>query len=56
MSPTAKRSSIVIRCACGVAALVVTLGIVRSLDGLSNHYSAATLAKAPASIVVASAR
>jgi hypothetical protein len=56
MNPTDKRSSIVIRCACGVAALLVTLGIVRSLDGLSNHYSAATLAKAPAATIVASAR
>jgi hypothetical protein len=56
MSPTAKRSPIITRCLCGAAALVVTLGIVRSLDGLSNHYSAATIAKAPAAIVVASAR
>lgn len=38
----------------GVAALALTLGIVSGLDALSDRYSAATMAKAPAVIVVAS--
>lgn len=38
----------------GVAALALTLGIVSGLDALSDHCSAATVAKAPAVVVVAS--
>jgi hypothetical protein len=45
-----------VRCLSGAAALVVTFTIVVLLDGLSDHYSAGTLAKAPSAIVVASAR
>jgi hypothetical protein len=44
------------RCLSGAAALVVTFTIVVLLDGLSDHYSAATIAKAPSNVVVASAR
>jgi hypothetical protein len=38
----------------GAAALALTLGIVSGLDALSDRCSAATMAKAPAVVVVAS--
>jgi hypothetical protein len=50
------RTASLLRGLCGAASLVVTLGIVFSLDALSNHYSAATVAKAPAAVVVVASR
>lgn len=41
---------------CGAASLAVTLSIVFSLDVLSDRYSAATVAKAPAAVVVVASR
>ncbi|MFO1217352.1 MAG: hypothetical protein U1E89_03100 [Burkholderiaceae bacterium] len=46
----------VVRGLCAAAAMVLTLGIVYGLGGLADHCSAATMAKAPAAIVVASVR
>ena len=50
------RTASLLRGLCGAASLVVTLGIVFSLDALSDRYSAATVAKAPAAAVVVAVR
>jgi hypothetical protein len=44
------------RCLSAVAALAITVTIVFGLDALSDHYSAATVAKAPAQPVVVAKR
>jgi hypothetical protein len=44
------------RCLSAAAALAVTVTIVFSLDALSDHYSAATVAKAPVQAVVVAHR
>lgn len=56
MSKSTDRTMTLIRGLSGMAALVITCAIVLGLDGLADHYSAATLAKAPSTIVVASVR
>ncbi len=50
------RKSPLVHCLSGAAALVVTFAIVAGLDGLSDRYSAATLAKAPTHTIVVAAR
>ncbi len=56
MSHPADRTLSLVRCLSGAAALVVTFTIVLCLDGLSDRYSAATLAKAPIHAIVVAQR
>lgn len=56
MSKLSDRKMAMFRCLSGLAAGVVTFAIVLSLDSLSDRYSAATIAKAASTVVVAAAR
>lgn len=56
MSHHTDRKLSLVRCLSGAAALAVTFTIVLCLDGLSDRYSAATLAKAPVHTIVVAQR
>ncbi len=56
MSYRTDRKMSLVRCLSGAAALVVTFSIVVCLDGLSDRYSAATIAKAPSHTIVVAQR
>lgn len=56
MSYPSERKFSLVHCLCGATALMVTLSIVFGLDALSDRYSAATMATAPAPTVVVAQR